>query len=411
MRSDDAAARPRGMPAVPLGRAAATWRVRAAAGAIPVLLLSACSSSASRSLPTGDSTYSGRAGAVVVAAANTRTGKFIWRLRVKPSFEVFSGMVVDGGTLYGQWANCSGPGGKNAGVAAIDLTDGAVRWRTPALYNSETLSDGTLLSTRGGLYVVAGTAPHSETQTVLVAIDAANGKVRWTRTGAFGSQGAFDQSVIVMTSRTEVIGVDRATGRTIWSRPLDEMDDESLVISDDESHVYLSHDFDASLTILALAAGTGHLLWRHVGNNPHPGRAGSHVVAVDTNSALVGLDADTGRQVWQRSDVASWEAPTVDTADGRVVESDGSVVHVIDVSDGKDLWSKPASGLVVTRTDGIALVTGDDTSTADAVFAADSGLRLGRPAELTREEDQIIVAPEFDAAGRTILARGCPGRG
>lgn len=411
MRSDDAAARPLGMPPAPLGQAAAKWRVRAAAGAVPILLLSACSSSASRSLPTGDSTYSGKAGSVVVAAANTRTGKFIWRIRVGPNFEIFSGMVVDGGMLYGQWADCSGQGRNNAGVAAIDLSRGAVRWRTPALYNSETLSDGALLSTRGGLYVVAGSAPHSETQAVLVAIDAANGKLRWTRTGPFGSEGAFDQSVIVVTSRTGVVGLDRATGRTMWSRPLDEMDDESLLISDDASHVYLSHDAGGGLKTVALASRTGQLLWRHAGNNPHPGRAGSHVVAVDTNSALVGLNADTGRQVWRRSDVASWEAPTLDTADGRVAESDGSMVHVIDVSNGKDLWAKPATGLVVTRADGIALATGENTSAADAVFAADSGLRLGRPAVLTREEDQIIVPMEFDAAGRTILARGCPGRG
>jgi len=320
-------------------------------------------------------------------------------------------MVVDGGTLYGQYANCSGPDGKNAGIAAIDLTGGAVRWRTSALYNSETVSDGTLRSTRGGVYVVAGTAPHSETQTVIVAIDVGSGNVRWSRTGAFGNEGALDESVIVMISEDGVIALDRTTGRTRWSRPILDTESESMLVSDDSSHVYLSYDAAGGSTTIALAAATGHLLWRHAGNNPHPGRVGSRVVGLDTNSGLVGLNADTGRQEWRRPHVMGSEAPIVDTADGRVAESSGALVHVIDVNNGKDLWAKPATAVVVTRAHGIALATGEDTSIAGTVYAADTGQPIGRPARLTPEEDQIVVPMEFDADGRTILARGCAGRG
>ena len=41
---------------------------------------------------------------MAIAPANARTGKFLWRVPVRGDFQVFSGMVLDGETLYGQWA-------------------------------------------------------------------------------------------------------------------------------------------------------------------------------------------------------------------------------------------------------------------------------------------------------------------
>src|SRR5215471_548621 len=149
-------------------------------------------------LPAGDSTEAGKPGTVAVAAANAHTGKFLWRVPVSGDFQVFSGMVLDGDSLYGQWASCDT---NHAGVAAIDRATGHVRWRTDKLYQGETLPDALTQSALGGVYVAIGLPDVEGSAAMIAAIDVADGKVRWTRTltDQPGQGLALDQAVVAVT--------------------------------------------------------------------------------------------------------------------------------------------------------------------------------------------------------------------
>ena len=115
-----------------------------------------------------------------VAAADPATGAFLWGRPVVPGFEIFSSLVVDHGTLYGQWADCSRGG---SGVAAIDMATGRLRWRTPRLFAGETAFDYLHPSVSAGIYVATGSRQPDSFPNLAVGIDAATGKERWRLSG------------------------------------------------------------------------------------------------------------------------------------------------------------------------------------------------------------------------------------
>jgi outer membrane protein assembly factor BamB len=383
-------------------------------------------------LPSGDSTEAGKPGTVAIAAANAHTGKFLWRVPVNGDFQVFSGMVLDGESLYGQWASCDN---NHAGVAAIDLATGQVRWRTDTLYQGETLPNALPQSALGGLYVtVGGGMNESDHGVTITAVDIANGKVRWTRkladppSGPGGSL-ALDQAVVAVATGPEgvpggtITALDRATGQVLWTSPLPTGAASWSSIAADNDHIYATHmsnptdpsSSDFVETTLAFAARTGKPVWQHVGGTPRPSRPGGHVVALETglngpSPSLIGLDSDTGQQRWQRNLAPLGDRS--DTADGRVVMAGPPAgVHVVDIASGKDAWSRhDHQDVIATRANGIVLWngTGNGSST---LYDAATGAHIGAPAQLPAEPDQVTVPPQIDADGRLILARGCPGRG
>jgi outer membrane protein assembly factor BamB len=370
---------------------------------------------------------------VAVAAANAHTGKFLWRVLVSGDFQVFSGMVLDGVSLYGQWASCDT---NHAGVAAIDGATGHVRWRTDTLYQGETLPDALQQSVVGGLYVtVGGGMDESDHSATIIAVDIANGKVRWTRKLAdpVSQNGlALDQAVVAVATGPEgapggtITALDRGTGQVLWTSPLPTGAATWSSIAADNDHIYATHmstPTDPSKanyleTTLAFTAHTGKLAWKHDGTAPRPSRPGGHVVALETaltgpsdSPNLIGLDSDTGEQRWQRNLTPLGDR--ADTADGRVVMAGPpGGLHVVDIATGKDVWSSsnPAGDVIATRANGIVLWngTGNGSST---LYDAATGARIGAPAQLPVEPDQVTVPPQIDADGRLILARGCPGRG
>ena len=365
-------------------------------------------------LPSGDSTKAGEPGTVVIAAANARTGKFLWRVPVRGDFQVFSGMVLDGGILYGQWASCDS---NHAGVAAIDLATGNVRWRTHTLYQGETLPDALPQSALGGVYVTGGGATGAtDGGGMIVAIDIADGKVRWTRTltDQPGEGIALDQAVLAVSTVPAggaggtITALDRATGHVLWTSPLPAGAEAWSTIAADNRHIFATYSGNDGDTTIAFAARTGKTLWKHDGRAPRPSRPGEQVVALETATGLVGLDSDTGKQRWRRIGLVNM-GDRVDTADGRVVMASGpTTVDVVDLASGKDAWSHRAADVVVTRANGIVLSDGNGGQT---VYDAATGARIGTPAQLPEEMDQVTVPMQIDPDGRLILARGCPGQG
>jgi outer membrane protein assembly factor BamB len=188
-------------------------------------------------------------------------------------------------------------------------------------------------------------------------------------------------------------------------------------VAADDDHVFATYIGGVGERSIALAARTGKPVWEHDGGAPRPGRPGDHVVALVESAPVVGLDADTGQQRWQRTDVASL-GERVDSADGRIVLRSGeSTVNVVDIATGKDLWTKPVSDVVVTRASGIVLMSGKlmsgegEAGITLTLYDAATGGAIGTPAHLAPENDQVTVPMQIDSEGRIILARGCPGRG
>jgi hypothetical protein len=79
-----------------------------------------------------------------------------------------------------------------------------------------------------------------------------------------------------------------------------------------------------------------------------------------------------------------------------------------------------SADFIVSSIAGIALLgvvffptdRGVDLRQADPrLYDAATGARIGAPAQLPKENDQVTVPPQIDSDGRLILARGCPGRG
>jgi len=349
---------------------------------------------------------------VAIAAANARTGKFLWRVPVDGDFQVFSGMVLDGEILYGQWAACES---NHAGVAAIDLATGDVRWRTDKLYQGETLPDALAQSALGGVYVTVGGA--TDGGATIVAIGIADGKVRWTRTltDQPGEGIALDQAVLAVTTVPAegaggtITGLDRATGQVLWASQIPAGAEAWSTIAADDGHIFATYSGSDRDTTIAFAAHTGKTAWKHDGRAPRPSRPGGQVVALETATGLVGLDSDTGEQRWQRTGLVNM-GDRVDTADGRVVMAGTAPtnVHVVDIVSGKDAWSHRAADVVVTRANGIVLSEDNGRPT---LYDAATGARIGAPAQLPQEADQVTVPMQIDPDGRLILARGCPGRG
>jgi outer membrane protein assembly factor BamB len=404
-------------------------RVRvAAAAAMAVASLSACeasrrpsapptstaaaSASTSHSaLPSGDSTIAGTPGTVAVAAANARTGKFLWRVPVDGDFQVFSGMVLDRGTLYGQWAGCAD---NNAGAAAISLATGKILWRTDKLYQGETLPDALAQSALGGVYVTGG---GMDSGGVIVGIDVTTGKTRW-RYALSGQQGegiALDQLVLAFTTVPDggrgatITGLDRATGKALWSSPLPAGADSWSTVAADDGHIFATHSGNDGDHTVAFAARTGKTLWEHDGRAPRPSRPGEHVVALQASTGVVGLDTDTGGPRWQRAGLTDM-GDRVDTAGGRVVLASAppTTVHIIDIATGKDAWTKRAGDVIVNRANGIVL---SDDNARPTLYRAATGEPIGPPGSLPPETDQVTVPMQIDPDARVILARGCPGRG
>jgi outer membrane protein assembly factor BamB len=163
--------------------------------------------------------------------------------------------------------------------------------------------------------------------------------------------------------------------------------------------------------VAAFDLRTRKQLWQRDGARAWASAPEKNVVAVlrSDGAGALGLDADTGEQVWSRRSLASL-GDRVDTAAGVVVLADTAfqALHVVDVATGKDLWTKPAGDVVVTGPHGIVL-TGQNARETAYDFA--TGARIGPGASLPQESDQVTVPMQFDADDREILARGCPGRG
>lgn len=233
---------------------------------------------------------------------------------------------------------------------------GAVLWSADLgapTSSSPALTDGlVLLQTRRDL---------------LVAVDAASGKVAWRISAAHDAplawgleSGDLYQSSPVIAGGLAVIGggdgtvraIEPRSGRQRWSFPTGGRVRASPAIADG---VVYAASFDGSLYALELA--TGRLKWRFdtLGHGlksadfgfdrrsiqSSPSVADGIVYFGARDGFLWAVDALTGKERWRYDHKVFWVIGAPAVADGRVFNatSDLAVVQALDAGSGKEVWS------------------------------------------------------------------------
>ena len=404
-------------------------RLAAGAAALTLIAASACSGQqhvragsaqkpATKASPAGGADVSTAPWAA--AAADPASGAFFWGLPVAPDFQVFSGMVVSKGVLYGQWAGCSGGSG---GLAALDVTTGRVRWRTPPLFVTETIEARYVASVVDGVYVGVGHRDQAiNVPNVLVGIAASNGKELWRLTDR--SPVSVDGPLLAVSgpNPAAIDVISRLNGRTLSSVMLPE--DRSLdgVVVDGDRVFLATTELVRTpvIRITAFDGRTGKQLWTRDGiTGGITGASGGTLVttrSLDGNRrGVVAFDEANGAQRWQRDDLTEVGGRQTMAAATAVFQGMGSAteagpLEVVDLANGRTRWRSPSSDVVAVKPNGVFLVgTGNDFRTK---LYANEGSVIGPVPDLPKPgEQQVIVPPEVGPDGHVYLGRGCPGRG
>ena len=218
----------------------------------------------------------------------------------------------------------------------------------------------------GGVYVTGGGAS-ATAGGMIVAIDVADGEVRWTERSraspvraSFSIRPFFAVSTVPPGRRRNHQALDRATGYVLWTGELPAGAEAWSTIAADNSRIFATYsgndgDYPPSRSPPTPARPPGNTKAARPDQAARAGRSS----ALETATGLVRFDSDTGEQRWRRTGLVDM-GDRVDTADGRVVMAGPTTVdHVVDLASGKDAWSHRVGDVVVTRTNGIVLSDGN----------------------------------------------------
>ena len=342
-------------------------------------------------------------------AVDAETGETKWH---QPSSSGLSGALVADGRLY-----C-----KAAGDACeLDPGTGEIRWRTGEVGGGVCYADGTLFYGAG------------------VALDAADGTVRWDVSGAVGSEWDLDAVQTVVDGQTygtlyrqskEVQARSAADGTLQWSHSLDSEEywrHHRLAVTDG---CVLFRLGDA---VHALDAKTGESVWTYeadvqLTSNPTVASGtvyvgGRTAPGSDTgDAAVVALDVASGERAW-RHVFGSWEfedygpaaaTPVVD--DGRVFAAtypEGSTtdyeytehadLYAIGSDGGED--DDPATTTSGTTTTPEPSTTSETSTTAEPTSTTSAGTTTAdAPSRTTAEPTSTTTNAGTDAGQSTTSA-------
>jgi outer membrane protein assembly factor BamB len=215
---------------------------------------------------------------------------------------------------------------------------------------------------------------------------------------------------LVLPLPDEIRGVDPATGRIIWSRPLTEQLAAPVSAADDR--VLLLR---RSGELMALRASDGEPVWRRelgAATSYAPARVSANAIVLTlADGRVLALDDRSGETIWVRSLPGSLSAPAVGR-DRVLVGSTNNFFYALDARSGAERWRWRTGGDVVG-----AAAAGDRVYfvSLDNVLRAvdrDNGNQLWKAALATRPAsppvafDDVVVfaglAPRVDAYdGRT----------
>lgn len=211
--------------------------------------------------------------------------------------------------------------GTNAGMFALDIESGMMRWHIPSAttLRSPAVSDETAF--------VSGADGSIQ------AVDVRNGKQRWHRSlnSALFTPAITDKRLVVGGKGTTLWALDRENGSEHWTLPLGhEIADRP--VADEQGRVYLC---TMGGQLMSVDSGTGRPQWRRALSAP-----GS--VLVDSERLYVGQfdgeisarKRDGGEVLWKKSTPGLGTAPLRLLGDTLVVTTQG----------GENLFLDPASG-------------------------------------------------------------------
>jgi outer membrane protein assembly factor BamB len=236
-------------------------------------LLAGTSGCQSTSDPDGD-----------LLALNGATGALRWRVHTEApdyTLTVDRDVVVVGGSDAGYRA-----------TTAFRVDNGKRLWqRVDATPAAGVSAGGTMLLSDYGT---------ASDRTGAVAVDISTGAVRWKTTRSWSVQAADPAglSFLVRDPDGTLLKVDAATGRIVWTK-------RGLAgpVAVDAGHVYVAWTAPggdkSAAVMLSLAADTGRIVWRRAGYAAllRPVVAGGVLYAVAPKQRLETLDAATGRRL------------------------------------------------------------------------------------------------------------------
>jgi outer membrane protein assembly factor BamB len=184
-------------------------------------------------------------------------------------------------------------------------------------------------------------------------LDAADGRIRWKAEfpGVRRYRPAVGADRVAATSETELLVLDRATGRRIAAVPFDGPGPAAVVAGGPGRAVVVAGSEDGGF--LAVDAATGDRLWSvaHPGQVTVAPRGDAGVVVASwhdhSGATLRAFDATSGRLRWETVLGPMAGAPLL--VSGIVVVTDGEGIHTafvraLELGDGLERWRVPLPG-------------------------------------------------------------------
>lgn len=266
----------------------------------------------------------------VAAALDLESGREIWRVRLD---ERFPG---HGGSTDGPIATPAVADGRlfvatpRAALLALDTATGRELWKVDLVashsvqvpfygYSSSPLVDGTKVIVQGG----------GESAPSVMAFDVATGEVLWQAGGpdlpnSYASPLIAELAgarQVVVFGGTNLIGIDPADGRVLWSREsLEDYPDRIVAVPGDR---LLLPTWNQGVTMLRVVRREGGFAAEEIWTAPRVARSHGPAIYLDgavyafAGSILHCLDGDTGEVLWRHR-----------TYDGSLISVDGRLILV-----------------------------------------------------------------------------------
>jgi outer membrane protein assembly factor BamB len=236
----------------------------------------------------------------------------------------------------------------DAVVAGFDAASGAQAWKTVTQGEDDRSTNvgGGIVWDGGVVYAASGRAD-------LVAIDAADGKVKWRARLPAPARSAptiVNGTLFIALIDDEMVAASAADGKTVWTYQGSSADPAVLGLPAPAFADGLLFAGFGSGELAALNPTSGAVVWTDSlaatrGRNSLAdlstvhGRAvikSGRAFAVSMGQELVSLDLRSGRRLWER-DVAAAESPWV-AGDWMFVSTDAGQITAISLLDGQVAW-------------------------------------------------------------------------
>ena len=249
-------------------------------------------------------------------------------------------------------------GDETGGLHGLGPADGTIRW---TLGLDGAMTGAPAYDADRGLLVAA---THEGTA---YGIDPATGREGWSTDLAgrvIRSVAIADGTAFMGVSPGAIVALDTADGSVRWRRRLAESGDV-MSPSVADGRLYLALGGAARGRLWALDATTGDAIWE-LGMPPSvsvypPAIADGRAYVVRTDGVVQALDAATGALAWSVGGRNPLEALPALVDDVLLVAGNGGPLEALDVATGRTLWTVPVAGTpwAPIAADGVVLVPTD----------------------------------------------------